>query len=194
MGLKGDFNEVGKAWQAYPWRVKGWLILSAVIASNSIATLSDTVFRWKLFIKDGLAFYQAFVATPLQTAIALMLPSLKVPLGVAHLLVLSVLYISVNIRIAIFALPNSQARKIALKSTASYIGGCGGMLVALHLSGQTLEAESALGFFIGSALCASVSYFRNRGAARFLWFVHLGLPFAIVGLLAAINSGLVRQQ
>lgn len=194
MGLKGDFDEVGKAWRNYPWRLRLWLVLSGVIASNSIATLSDTVFRWKSFLKEGLSYYQTFIAAPVRSAIVHLLPSVQVPPGAAHLLILSALYVGANIRIAFFALPSSQARKIALQSTATYVGSCGGMLLALYWAGKALDTETSLGFFVGASACASFSYFRNRGAARILWFTHLGAPFALVGLLAAINSGLARQQ
>lgn len=194
MGLKGDYDEVRKAWPTYPWRMRLLLVLSVVVASNSIATLSDTVFRWKSFIKEGLSYYQTFVAAPLHAAIVHFLPGVQVPPGASHLLVLSTLYIGANIRIAIFALPNSRARKIALHSTAAYIGSCGAVLFALCSMDRALDSETSLGLFVGSSLCASFSYFRNRGAARLLWFVYLGAPFAIVGLLAAINSGLIRQQ
>lgn len=194
MGLKGDFDEVRRAWPTYPWRLRVYLIFSAVLASNSIATLSDTVFRWKAFIKDALSFYQNFVAAPLYYALASLFPRTLVPPGLPHFLILSALYLGANLRVAAFSQPSSRARVIALHAATSYIGACLALSIGLHLTGRALDAESSLGLFIGSGLCASVSYLAIGGAARVLWFVHLGAPFAATALLAAINSGLVRVQ
>ena len=66
------------------------------------------------------------------------------------------------------------------------------VLIGMAYTGKELNEESAFGLFLGSALAASVSYLLVGGAARILWFAYLLGPFALVGLVAAVSSGLVR--
>jgi hypothetical protein len=194
MGLKGDIDEVGRAWPAYSWRMRLWLVLSVLLASNSIATLSDTIFRWKAFIKETLQYYEILIASPLRNAILSLLPGTQIPPGVPHFIVLSTLYLGASIRVALYALPRSRARTAALQAVTGYVGSCVALLLIWRWEGQVLDLETSLGLFIGSAACASVSFARIGGAARLLWFVYLAAPFAIVGVAAAVNSGLMRQQ
>lgn len=194
MGLKGDLQEVAAAWPKYSWRLRAFLVLSIVLASSSVATLSDTVFRWKGFIKDALSFYQEFIADQLLRLITVVLPNIQVPPGVPHLLILSALYLGANLRVAAFSVPNSRSRSIASRATGSYIGAAIGSLIVMQFLEQSLSAKGSLGLFVGSAFAVSVWYFRIGGAAKILWFVHLTAPFVIVGLLAAVNNGLVRDH
>ena len=193
MGLKGDWNEAASIWSKSPWRVRILLGASVFLASNSIATLSDTVFRWKGFIKDALSFYQQYFTVPLWSLIHGWLPSLFVPPGVPHFIILSALYIGSNLRIVYFSMPGSKPRRLATQSLTSYIGSSIALLSAMYYSEKLLDGGEALGLFIGSAAGASVSYIRSGGAARILWFVWLLLPFVVIGLAAAVNSGLIRE-
>jgi hypothetical protein len=68
MGLKGDFDEIAKVWSAAPWRVKVYLVLSAGLASSSVASLSEAIFKWKGFFLDALLFYRAWITTPMASA------------------------------------------------------------------------------------------------------------------------------
>jgi len=193
MGLKGDWIEVAEIWSKSSWRIRILLGVSVFLASNSIATLSDTVFRWKGFIKEGLYFYHQYFTTPLWSLIHGWLPNIFVPPGVPHLIVLSTVYIGSNLRVFYFSVPRSKHRALASQSLASYIGASIGVLAAMYYSEKILDGRGALGLFIGSAAAASVSYIRGGGASRILWFVWLLSPFVVIGFMAAINSGLVRE-
>ncbi|RFC34099.1 MAG: hypothetical protein DID90_2727554820 [Candidatus Nitrotoga sp. LAW] len=193
MGIKGDWNEVADIWSRSPWRVRVLLGVSLFLASNSIATLSDTVFRWKGFIKDALSFYQQYVTVPLWSVIRELLPNIFIPPGTPHLIILSTLYIGTNLRIIYFSVPGSKPRRLASQSLKSYIGASIGMLAAMYYSEKLLDGGGALGLFIGSAAAASVSYIRSGGAARILWFIWLLSPFVAIGFTAAVNSGLARE-
>jgi hypothetical protein len=187
MGLKGDLHEVATVWNQSSWRVKIYLALSAFLASGSIASLSDTVFRWKGFVSDALSFYQTHISD--QLLWVLQFGFRHVPRGASDLLILSALYVSANLRVAYFSLPGSQTRSVARRAISTYIGSIIALLVGNYSAGRGLDGESALGLFIGGALCASVSYWRARGAVRILWFSYLLGPFIIVGLIAAFVSG-----
>lgn len=66
MGLKGDIEEVKSAWSKSPWWVRGWLSLSAYLAVSSIASLAETVVKWKGFIQDSINFYRTWINLPLR--------------------------------------------------------------------------------------------------------------------------------
>lgn len=187
MGLKGDLDEVVIVWNKSPWRVKAYLAISAFLASGSIASLSDTVFRWKGFISDALLFYQTYISDQLFRLLQIGFPG--VPQGASDLMILSALYVGANLRIAYFSLPGSLTRPVARRAISSYVGSMIALLVGNHSVGRGLSGESALGLFLGAALCSSVSYWRARGVIRILWFSYLLGPFIIVGLTAAFVSG-----
>lgn len=192
MGLKGDFDEVAKFWRQSSWQIKAYLGLSAFLASGSIASLSETVFRWKGFISDAVLFYQTYIADRLQGLLNLLM--FHVPVGFSHYLILTAVYMGANLRVSTFALPGAKAQSVALRAIADYCGVAIGISVLLHFKAQELDGEGALGLFIGSALGASFSYWRVGGAARILWFASLLGPFAIVGLVAAVANGLARTS
>jgi hypothetical protein len=192
MGLKGDLQEITSAWGKASWRLKAFFIFSIFLASNSVATLSDTIFRWKGFVKDAVSFYQEYVAGPLVSLAKLALPDLHIPPGMPHLFILSALYLGANIRVAAFSLPASRSKRLASRATSSYLGAMIAIFIGMHFSGEVLNENSPLGLFAGSAACASFEYFRQGGAARILWFANLLAPFVVVGRLGAANAGLNR--
>jgi hypothetical protein len=190
MGLKGDFSEVEAIWSRSPWRVKAFLGISLFLASGSIASLSDTVFRWKGFVLDAVTFYRTYISGQLLGLLHFSFD--HVPEGVPHLLILSALFLAANLRVAYFALPTSHTRWLASRVTAQYLGVTAALLYGTHNVGRELEGASVLSLFAASALCASWSYWRTGGAARILWFVNLFTPFILVGIAAAIVSGWER--
>lgn len=192
MGLKGDLQEVASVWEKSSWRVKAYLLLSAFLASGSIASLSDTVFRWKGFLRDALLFYQAYISDQLLRLLQFVFPTIHVPAGVSHFLILSALYLGANLRVAVFSVPAAKSRVVASRATSSYLGATIAMLIGMSLSGNELSSDSASGLFLGSALAASVSYWFVGGAARILWFAYLLGPLFLIGVVAAISSGLLR--
>ncbi len=192
MGLKGDLHEVATVWERSSWRVKAYLLLSAFLASGSIASLSDTVFRWKGFLREALSFYQAYFSDQLLHALQFLFPTIHIPAGVSHLLILSALYLGANLRVAVFSGPAAKSRALASRATSSYAGATIAMVIGMSFTGKVLTGESALGLFLGSAFAASVSYWLNGGAARILWFAYLLGPLFFIGVAAAISSGLAR--
>lgn len=192
MGLKGDVHEVSTIWKQSSWRIRIWLALSLFLASGSIASLSDTVFRWKGFINESVTFYQVHISGKLSRL--LQIPFASMAQGISDLIILSLLLIGANVRIAFFALPNSTVREVARRTISSYIGSMIALLAGNYYVGREMDGSAALGLFIGSALCASASYWRAGGAARILWFSNLLGPFIVVALAAAFVSGWQRTN
>ena len=51
-------DEIIKYWKKSPFLAKVIWVVSVILASSSIASLSETVFAWKGFILDGVEFYR----------------------------------------------------------------------------------------------------------------------------------------
>jgi len=192
MGLKGDLQEAADLWDRSPWRVRAFLALSVFLASGSIASLSDTVFRWKGFVADAVMLYETYISGQLHRALQFVFTGIDIPAGVANLLILSAVYLGASLRVALYALPASQARSIASRAATNYLGSTFGLLVAMHYAGKAIDEGGAFGVFLGSAAWASFSFWRAGGAARLLWFACLLGPFVLVGLIAAFVTGWSR--
>lgn len=65
MGLKGDFDELVSSYKNVSLPSRLFLIVSFFISVSSIASLADTIFKWKGFIADLLLFYREFVVEPI---------------------------------------------------------------------------------------------------------------------------------
>jgi hypothetical protein len=136
MGLKGDFYEVAIIWRQSSWQIRGYLALSAFLATGSIASLSETVFRWKGFVSDAVLFYQTYIAGPLEHLLRLMV--VNAPSGLSNLLILTGIYLAANLRVSTFALPGARARSVALRAIADYVG------VAIGISALLWRSTSLL--------------------------------------------------
>lgn len=190
MGIKGDFSEVAQVWRDSSWKVKIYLALSAFLASASIASLADTVFLWKGFISDAVSFYQKHITNNIQTLLEQVFSD--VHSGTPHLIVLSAIYLTANIRVSKYSIPKEEAKSIAIMGVSRYTGSLLALLLWFYITNRELEGTLALGIFTGAALGASVSYWSLGGTARTLWLISLLGPFIFVGLIAAITNGLSR--
>jgi len=70
MGLKADVDEVRAAWSKSPWWGKIWLCVSGYLALSSIASLADTIVKWKGFFLDGVCFYRAWIKLPFKALLS----------------------------------------------------------------------------------------------------------------------------
>lgn len=113
MGLKADFEEVAKDWKAAPWRVRIWLGLSLFLAAGSIASLSESVAKWKSFLLDGVDFYKGYISLPIENLILKVL-ALPLPAGVSDSLVLLALLVAANLRVVLYRGGSSRTRASAL--------------------------------------------------------------------------------
>jgi hypothetical protein len=188
MGLKADFDEVRAAWPSYPWRLRLWLVLSLFLASGSIASLSDTIFRWKGFVLDAIDFYAAYVSEPVRKALSNIL-STDVPPNLAHILTLALLVITPNVRLILFRGASWSTRENAL---AGIFGTTLGLAYLYYTHGNNATLLAGAGGLFASTMYYAYLHVRKPGAARLLFLVYLIGPFVIVGLLAAVNAGLTR--
>ena len=64
MGIKSDWEEARKLWASSTILMKLLILISLFITTSSIASLSETVFKWKSFILDGVTFYHRCMVDP----------------------------------------------------------------------------------------------------------------------------------
>ena len=108
-GLRGDIEGVTSVWRSSPWRYRVLLVLSLVLASGSIASLSETVAKWKGFILDGVTFYRTYVSKP-TNEFFLSLLGPNIPPGIADAVILLAPLVSANMRLALYRGANIRAR------------------------------------------------------------------------------------
>ena len=188
MGLKSDFEEVSADWQKTPWRLKLWLILSLFLASGSIASLSETVAKWKGFILDAVNFYRGWFSEPLHDLLAQAL-RVSLPNGTSDALIVTTFLVSAGSRLYLHTGGPRVARNFALYTV---VGAVTGAAAVVAMKGESTKPSGVVSALALVTVGVSIFYWSMGGAARILWFVYLLSPFAIVGLLAAVNSGLVR--
>lgn len=187
MGLKGDIDEALSAWKGASKLFKAWIILSAFIASGSIASLSETIVQWKGFILTMIEFYANNFRGPIQEIFQKLL-AFNVSKTLSDIIVLNALLIATNIRLAIqFAnnnvvLGTGLATSLALLATSV-------INIWFGREQDDFYGGSLLSLAVMTCLC-SWWYLKSKSLAKFYWFIYIASPFVIVGMLAALNAGI----
>lgn len=189
MGLKSDFDEVLEAWPKYPWILRFWLIISAFTASGAIASLSETVFKWKGFLLDAVVFYRSFLSKPLAQCIHVQNPHIGPAMADALLLATVSSLAQVVVSVEQNEPPSLRLRReFQLAFLLVVFLSIGGMIERPALSLESLLVWWWLGI-LGWQL---IQYIRLRGSTRLLGLSSLLFPFVLLGIAAAINAGLSR--
>lgn len=67
MGVKGDIEEASKLWKRSSLFTRLFVVVSVIVSSSSIASLSESIFKWKGFILEGLEFYKNYLVDPFRS-------------------------------------------------------------------------------------------------------------------------------
>jgi hypothetical protein len=188
MGLKGDVEEVVLKWREAPWWLRVWLGLSGFLAVSSIASMAESVAKWKGFFKDALEFYRATITVPLRS----LLQSLGidiVPIR-ADLAVIGIVAAASLIRHAMLV-TDWKNKKDRNKGITAIVGVVLGIGVGIY---RSLNNISPLNWYLVAVGLVSVLLFPIAYGLKKAWiyYVQLGGVIAIVCTLAAINAGLSR--
>ena len=185
MGLKADVDEVTNYWDRAPWRVRVVLVLVLFLSSTSLASLSDSVVKWKGFLLDALTFYRANVLRPI-TEVAQKLVDHPLSSTFLDNAVLYGLFFAALTR-ALLLRNSSWPRK------ARDVVFMGALYVALiwSLAGIPASPSETTGWAL-YPLFLFGAYFLTKGAERVLAMTYMLVPVLIVGVLAAISAGLGR--
>ncbi|MCR9252397.1 MAG: hypothetical protein NXI20_18375, partial [bacterium] len=66
MGLLGDIEEAKKHWKQSTKLYKLIVIFSIILATSSLTSIADIVFKWKGFILTGILFFRTYVSHPIR--------------------------------------------------------------------------------------------------------------------------------
>lgn len=190
MGLKADFEEVANVWHRAPWRVKVLLAVSFFLSTSSIASLSETVFKWKGFALDALNFYRSYIAHPL-TAWMQQLVGHPLPSEALDSSVIFTMFFAGMVRVVIFR-PRSKLSKFVDLTIflACYLG----MLFLFMSPGKSSQFSPANSTSVWVLYPAFLLWFYLflKGAERILAISYMLAPLLAVAVLGAVSSGLSR--
>jgi len=185
MGLKADVDEVTSYWDRAPWRVRIVLVLVLFLSSTSLASLSESVVKWKGFLLDALTFYRANVLRPIAEVVQKLVDH---PLSTTFLdnAVLYGLFFAALTR-ALLLRNSSWPRK------AGDVVFMGALYVVLiwNLAGIPASPGETTAWAL-YPLFLFGAYFITKGAERVLAVAYMLAPVLVVGVLAAISAGLAR--
>lgn len=185
MGLKSDVDEVTSYWSRAPWRVRIVLVLVLFLSSTSLASLSESVIKWKGFLLDALTFYRAHVLRPL-TEVAQSLVGHPLSTTFLDNAVLYGLFFAALTR-ALLLRNSSKLRK------AGDVVFMGAIYAAMlwNLSGLR-DNPGETSIWALYPLFLFCAYFITKGAERLLAMVYMLTPVLFVGVLAAVSLGLSK--
>ena len=161
------------------------LVLVLFLSSTSLASLSESVIKWKGFVLDALTFYRAHVLHPLAEAAQNLVGH---PLSTTFLdnAVLYGLFFAALTRALLF-------RHSSNLKQAAHVAFMGVLYVAMlwNLSGMR-ESPGETTVWALYPLVLFNAYFVTKGAERVLAITYMLAPVFIVGVLAAVSVGLSK--
>lgn len=199
MGVKEDVEGAAKLWKNSSWLTKLFVAVSILTSTSSIASLSESVFKWKGFILDGLTYYQKAIVPPILEL--LNFTSWSYSDNEVHILVITSLVTGGSIRSIHFIESNSASKDIHF-IIVQYIALFLGFSLLLYILGtdsnpfqfnQVLLTTLIL-MVLPLIYIATVKSARNPNVYRLLAAVY-SVPLmscALVVVLAAINVGLTK--
>lgn len=185
MGLKSDIEEVTNYWKHSPWRIKIFLALSLFLSTSSIASLSESIIKWKWFILDALTFYRQWISTPAIEFLNHILPH-KPPGNFFDSAVLLGLFIGSLTR-SLFLRNYSKLNHTI--NAIQMIGIYSGML---YLQFNSIEEPNEITVLILYPLFVLLAYYLTKGAERILTMAYMITPALCIGVAAAITIGIAK--
>ncbi len=188
MALKRDWDELVSDLSRKPWRVQVLYAVLILAASSPLASLSDTIFKWKGFFRDAVAAYSAFLAEPLLHFAQRINPGLSSQYP--HIALLAALALAANIRVLLFL---KQRRDVGFELLLSLALLFAVIVLPVVAVGRPLVSNGTLWMLLLLLAVQVVQFHRIGGAGRLLGYVYLSAPCALVGLAGAVNAGLSRM-
>ena len=91
MGINKDIEEAVALWRNASWPMRGLVVLSAILATSSVTSIADVVFKWKGFVLQGVNFYREWIRGP----IVELLSFINIPNWASDLLIILSIYLFV---------------------------------------------------------------------------------------------------
>jgi hypothetical protein len=188
MGIKSDLEEYRALWNQGSWGVRGLDIVQIVqifIAVGSLATLSDAIFKFRGFMRDGIQLYEEFIRHPLMILLSsifnIRLNSLHFDFLVWWALVSGALYRS--------HLTTGENGK-ALGTVLSFIIGMALAINVIPVNAKPLSPSGLIIVVGGYIICTW--YISTNVKNKSVFYVFVLTPILIVAVLGAVSSGISR--
>ncbi|WP_133468279.1 hypothetical protein [Paraglaciecola marina] len=197
MSLFGDGKETKNLWTKATTGEKWFLFLSSFLSATSIATLAESIIKWRGFIRTGVEFYDSYFIEP----ICSLFDTLNINISVFEItssILLVIAFRAVNLS-KIEA--NSFVEFILNKTKQFPLSGsllliCMAVLFAYvigYITGHVFDIGAVKGYlflaYFGTLLFLICSV-RVKSRGFFELVSIYNLPFILVGIAAAINKGL----
>jgi hypothetical protein len=190
MGLKGDVDEVTKAWSSASPLGKVWLGLSLFFGISALASLSELVTKWKGLIKDGVEFYHVWIGTPIREAVAAW-TGLQLDKTSADFMLL-MLFLTASWQRSVVIGTDWSDRRERIGTLAGLTFCLVFYLISLFGLSRTGAGDGITWQVIVGSI-ASFGIFPWFGSNRkfaMLHFIQVLVCCLLVGILAAVNTGL----
>jgi len=196
MGLLADLEELGSAWKKCSWL--GKLLIAGVIfffTLAPLASLSDTVFKWKGFVLEALLFYREYVSSSIIYCLDYV--GIKMPAFMIDLFVIQLLTASGLVR-KNFAQERKHVAWRLIRLEAM-------IMVPLIIFASAYKEAIELSVtdeMVGSiVVIALILFFApllfSKGWSRSAYISYCGpvfLSLLVLGVTAAIQSGITRPM
>ncbi len=192
MGLKGDLTEITDVWHQAPWRVRVFLLVSGFLATSSLASLAESVAKWKGFLLTGVSFYQDYFQLPIHAWLGSWLPWRITPTWIDALTVLAITLTAISRRQIhrYKSSPFPQVKRQSLITLALFFALPFLFIIAANPPENKIDKALfafAMSNHIGLLFLALMP---PRQAGDMLLLIYLALPPLIVSTLAAVNLGI----
>jgi hypothetical protein len=192
MALYDDFKSVKKDWARNSIITKVWLILSTFVATGSLTSLSDTVFKLKGFFADGLEWYESHILYFVKTFFLWI--GWSIPDPIANLLILFSIYTSAYFRLAnsakSMAMSNMNKKGMVFLLIAHSI-----FLFCLSINFFTvIDTKFNMLIIVGIGLIiitfTPLCFDEFDSKARFAFYLPIIISVSTLLIIAAISKGL----
>ena len=190
MGLKSDIDEIHLHWSKYSNLGKAYLLLSGFLAVSSVASISDSVIKWRGFFKVGIDFYHEYISAPISDTLLIPIGIHLNPLARDILFVAALLFGSL-IRYIILTktLYESSEKYYAMMFSAIILLPiCFALIIYLTNNKSLEDVRNAAQLLIVPALLMLPALLRMQRSS--LYFIQIAFVLFTVSALAAINQGL----
>ena len=185
MGIKSDLEEYRALWSQGSWGVRGLAIIFIFITVGQVASLSDAIFQFRGFMRDGIQLYEEFIRYPLM----ILLSSLfKIRLSSLHFDFLVWWGLVCGAQYRSHLIVNDNAR--AAGTVLAFLIGVALAINVLAGTGKPLSPTEAKVVLLTWIICTW--FISTNVKNKLVFYVFVLTPILIVAVLGAISSGVSR--
>jgi hypothetical protein len=192
MGIKSDLEEFRELWNHGSWWLRGIAVLLFFVSLGPIASLADTVFQLRGFIRDGINFYDFWIKNPFRSFMFSIF-GLKLSHDWGSFLIFCILCSSAFVREKFTSEGFWNALQYGIVQLSCMIF-C--LFILDWYDERLLATGTAVGwrlFMIVLSWVALVWWYSVGLKNKTIYYASIFAPILFVGIVAAISYGLSKQ-